>query len=117
MRRLSDAAGCGERLKVLRERHGMSLSTLGTICGVSKQAVYLWEKGQCFPSRENLQAIARYFGLRLRWLISGTGPTFPPVIKPSFDANGLLSKITLRRLEARGLELSRELEMTRVNKE
>jgi len=58
-----------EHLKSLRKVKGLSLSALGSIVGVSNQAISLLEQGKRSPSFEVLIALADYFDVSLDYLV------------------------------------------------
>ena len=47
-----------ERIKALRQKHGLSQEKLAEQVGVSRQAVAKWEAGQSAPSTDNLFRLA-----------------------------------------------------------
>ncbi len=49
------------RLQKLRERRQISQKTLGELCGLSKNMIARYERGQREPSVETLVAIADFF--------------------------------------------------------
>ncbi len=53
----------------LRKANNLSLVALGSILGISNQAVSLLEKGKRSPSFEVLIAIADYFDVSLDYLV------------------------------------------------
>lgn len=74
-----------DRLHRLRRERGLSQEGLAEIVGVTRQAVQKWESGASRPDMDNLTALARYFGVSLDYLITGTespsGPAAPPQIQ------------------------------------
>lgn len=60
------------RLKELRSAHGLSQDALGKIAGVSRYAVYTYEKGKAFPTVEGLTALADYFDVTTDYLLGRT---------------------------------------------
>jgi transcriptional regulator with XRE-family HTH domain len=53
----------GEKLGVLRERHGLSLKQLGDKLGVSKSYIWKMEQGQKMPNGPMILKIADLFGV------------------------------------------------------
>ncbi|MDM8518561.1 helix-turn-helix transcriptional regulator [Anaerolineales bacterium HSG6] len=51
----------GEKLRMLREQHGLTSRQLGEILGVGSSHVIKLEKGKNRPSIELLEQISRYF--------------------------------------------------------
>lgn len=74
-----------DRLHRLRRERGLSQEGLAEIVGVTRQAVQKWESGASRPDMDNLTALARYFGVSLDYLITGTespsGPAAPPQVQ------------------------------------
>lgn len=61
-----------ERLFQLRKERGLSQEELANEVGVSRQAVQKWESGTAQPTLDKLTALARYFGVSLDFLVTGT---------------------------------------------
>lgn len=51
-----------DRIKMLRQQHGMSQQTLGEMLGVSAVSVGKWERGQSQPDIGTLTRLADIFG-------------------------------------------------------
>lgn len=58
-----------EKLIRLRRREGLSQEALADALGVSRQAVSRWEQGTALPDGAKLLPCARYFGVRVDWLL------------------------------------------------
>ncbi|MBP5428985.1 MAG: helix-turn-helix domain-containing protein [Clostridia bacterium] len=54
-----------EKLIALRARDHLTQSALARAVGVTRQAVYMWEKGQSYPEAETLLALRRLFGISI----------------------------------------------------
>ncbi|CAI7727659.1 MULTISPECIES: helix-turn-helix domain-containing protein [Bacteria] len=54
-----------EKLKILREKNGLTRDDLASKLFVTKQAVYKWEKGMNYPDINNLMKIADIFGVKV----------------------------------------------------
>ena len=52
-----------DKIMTLRKRKGWSQEELANQLDVSRQAIYKWEKGMCFPQADNLMALAKLFGV------------------------------------------------------
>lgn len=62
---LSTYAGrCGARLRMLRERAGLTAEQLAAQLGVSYGAVGRWERGEADPPLEVYPKLAKTFGLK-----------------------------------------------------
>ena len=75
-----------QKLIALRRRDGLTQTGLARAVGVTRQAVYLWEKGLSYPEAEALLALRRLFGVSIDALLveeivldagAETGPTPP----------------------------------------
>lgn len=58
-------------IRSLRLSKQMSQSELGDALGVTRAAVYQWEKGRSVPQIDHLQELARFFGVPLATLLGG----------------------------------------------
>ena len=61
--------GISERIKYLRDLHGLTQAELGKIAGVSDKAVSTWENGSAEPRMGAIQNMADHFGISKGWLI------------------------------------------------
>jgi transcriptional regulator with XRE-family HTH domain len=67
----------GDRLRALREEKKDTQEALAKIAGVTKQAISKIERaGVIDPSGTTLEPIARRYGVRLRWLLTGEMPKY-----------------------------------------
>lgn len=55
-------------LRRLRESRRMNRKALGELCGLSKNAIGRYERGECEPTLSNLIAIADFFGVSIDYL-------------------------------------------------
>jgi len=62
----------GERLKMLREKQGISLEELATRVDSTKSLLWRYEKGKSDPGLTAFANLAEYFGVTMDWL-SGAG--------------------------------------------
>lgn len=58
-----------ERLKQLREERGISQAAVGKALGVSRYAVYTYEKEKAAPTLEGLVILADYFDVTVDYLL------------------------------------------------
>lgn len=58
-----------ERLRRLRERRRMSRQALGELCGLSKDIIRKYERGDRKPSIETLERLADYFEVSTDYLL------------------------------------------------
>lgn len=61
----------GERIKNLREEHGMTQAELGLICGVSDKAISTWENDKNIPRMGAIQKMADYFHISKGAIVEG----------------------------------------------
>ena len=59
-----------EKLVSLRRQNGLTQLTLAEKMGVSRQAISRWEKGEAFPSTENLKYLGELYHVTLDYLLS-----------------------------------------------
>ena len=67
------------RLKELRKLSGLTQEQMGSIIGVSKYAIHLYEKGTNYPDAKGLIALAEHFHVSIDYLV---GRTDNPNINP-----------------------------------
>lgn len=58
-------------IRTLRLSKNMSQAELGGVLGVTRAAVYQWEKGRSVPQLTYLNEMARFFGVPLATLLGG----------------------------------------------
>ena len=63
-----------EKLIALRTRDNLTQTGLARAVGVTRQAVYMWEKGQSYPEAETLLALRRLFGVSVDALLDDALP-------------------------------------------
>lgn len=61
-----------QRIKELREKHGLSQEALGNIIGVKRFSIYSYEKGRACPEMKGLIALAEYFDVSMDYLAGRT---------------------------------------------
>lgn len=59
----------GEKIKYIRQLHGISQKEMGDICDVSPAAVSSWEQGRNDPRPRMLNKIAQHFNIPLDTLL------------------------------------------------
>lgn len=59
----------GQRLKSAREMAGYSRGEVANLLGVSQAAISLWERGETFPSVQNLIKLTTLYHCSLDWLL------------------------------------------------
>jgi len=70
----------GDRIRKLRKDKQLTQTQLGDLVGVSKNAIYDWEKGTYQPEGQNLINLAKAFDVSTAFLL---GKTNDPVRYPS----------------------------------
>jgi transcriptional regulator with XRE-family HTH domain len=100
----------GKRIKELRRSKNLSQEALGNALGVSKQQIYLYEKGDNVPPLDKLRKLSEVLGVSISELSSDEMPTVQ--IKSGQEV--IVSK-ELERLEKENAELKSKLDA--VNKE
>ena len=61
-----------ERLSLLRGEKHLSQETIGEQIGVSRYAVYTYEKGKAYPTAESLMGLADFFDVSVDYLLGRT---------------------------------------------
>lgn len=59
------AGGFPQRLRALRERRRMSRRVLAELCGLSKNMVAQYERGEKTPTGDSLERLADFFGVTM----------------------------------------------------
>jgi len=65
----------GERLKIARQRAGFNLRDLGTLAGVSAQAISKYERGVNLPGSDILLRLSKVLGVRVEYFFRTTSIT------------------------------------------
>lgn len=68
-----------ERIKMVRELNGLSLTRFADVLGLTVSAVSLYESGKREPSNAVLTSISKTFGISYAWLKTGEGPMDDPL--------------------------------------
>lgn len=58
-----------KRLQRLRERSGMSRTVLSELCGLSRNMIARYERGEAEPTVASVEAIADFFDVSIDYLI------------------------------------------------
>ena len=64
----------GEKIRALRMQNGLSQEQLAEICGVSRQAISKWERGDSLPDTERLMQLCRSFHVSADFLLFDETP-------------------------------------------
>lgn len=105
--------GFGNRLKILRERKGLSQSDLATKFNISASTIGMYEQGLREPNIERLNQLAEFFGVSLDYLMcrtNETSKTFSPMTRDLIDLLHLSDEeiINIRLAEIDGIPVSKE---------
>ena len=65
-------ANFSDRIKELRQKHGLSQDALGDIIGVKRFSIYSYEKGRACPEMKGLIGLADYFNVSIDYLVGRT---------------------------------------------
>ncbi|UXT95905.1 helix-turn-helix domain-containing protein (plasmid) [Staphylococcus aureus] len=60
----------GRNIKLLRISENLSQDDLAKKIKVSKQSIYVWEKGEVLPDCENLMILSKYFDISIDSLVN-----------------------------------------------
>jgi len=58
-----------KKLQVLREKRRLSRHTLSELCGLSRNVIGMYERGEKAPSVDALVSLADYFGVSVDYLL------------------------------------------------
>lgn len=61
-----------ERLRRLRERRRVSRYVVSELCGLNRNAVRRYERGEAEPTMKALVSIADYFGVSIDYLVGSS---------------------------------------------
>lgn len=78
------------RIKEVRESHGLSMRAFGERVGIGGSSVMRIESGANNPSEQTIRAICSEFGVRRDWLETGEGEMYAPVMED--DAIGIIGQ-------------------------
>lgn len=65
----------GQRFRLSRHALDAALQDVADACGVTRQAVSLWETGKTIPSNAVLERAAKFLGVSSYWLLTGDQPS------------------------------------------
>lgn len=66
----------GKRLRLIRERIGITQAELGEKLGIQFQHVSKYERGETVPTWENLTKLIELYDVNINWLLAGKGTMF-----------------------------------------
>jgi transcriptional regulator with XRE-family HTH domain len=65
--------GIGRRIRLCRQRQGLSRFELGQLCGVDGHFIYRWEREVVVPRLDSVAKLARALRITIDWLVTGIG--------------------------------------------
>lgn len=71
-----DTAAFGHRIKNRRTEKNLSIKDMEEFFGISRQALYNWEKGKSLPTYDNLLALAKFLELTVDELLTSSNSEF-----------------------------------------
>ncbi|HEX9973078.1 MAG TPA: helix-turn-helix domain-containing protein [bacterium] len=83
----------GKRLKLIRNKKGITQSELGEKLGIQFQHVSKYERGETVPTWENLIKLTDIFDVNINWFLTGKGKMFLSPITYSHENEGPLSLV------------------------
>lgn len=63
----------GQRIKHVRESHGIDQDAFGVAIGAARNTIYRWEKGLAYPPADVLFIVHEKYGINIHWLVTGEG--------------------------------------------
>jgi transcriptional regulator with XRE-family HTH domain len=90
--------GMSGRIRLARQRAGLSAAELARKLGVSRGAVSQWETDIAAPADRNLRNMARLLGVATEWLQTGRGLAAIPATQTALDPMAEGEKIDPREL-------------------
>ena len=66
----------GKRLRLIRERIGITQAGLGDKLGIQSQHVSKYERGETVPTWENLIKLTESYDVNINWLLTGEGEMY-----------------------------------------
>ncbi|MCU0643156.1 MAG: helix-turn-helix domain-containing protein [bacterium] len=83
----------GKRLKLIRNKKGITQSELGEKLGIQFQHVSKYERGETVPTWENLIKLTEIFDVNINWFLTGKGKMFLSPVTYSNEKDGPLSLV------------------------
>lgn len=83
----------GKRIRLVRDKKGITQSELGEKLGIQFQHVSKYERGETVPTWENLIKLHEFYDVNINWLLTGKGTMFVSPISYSPADNQSLAAI------------------------
>jgi len=87
----------GKRLRLIRERMGITQADVGEKLGIQSQHVSKYERGETVPTWENLIKLTELYDVNINWLLTGKGSMFLSPVNYSIPTDKNI--LTVRDLE------------------
>ena len=83
----------GKRLRLIRERIGITQAGLGDKLGIQSQHVSKYERGETVPTWENLIKLTESYDVNINWLLTGKGNMFLSPVTYSLEGEEDISLV------------------------
>lgn len=83
----------GKRIRLVRDKKGITQSELGEKLGIQFQHVSKYERGETVPTWENLIKLHEFYDVNINWLLTGKGTMFVSPLTYSVADNQSLAAI------------------------
>jgi transcriptional regulator with XRE-family HTH domain len=109
----------GERLRLIRNERGLSQRDVESATGIHYSSVAHYELGLKNPSRKKLEALAKYYGVSVSWLLGHTDQRTVPEINVAPDQirEEVAQYTPTTVTDPRVLEIARELQTMDLTRE
>ncbi len=87
----------GKRLRLIRERLGITQAEVGEKLGIQSQHVSKYERGETVPTWENLIKLTEIYDVNINWLLTGKGGMFLSMV--NYSAQGEKNIYAVRDIE------------------
>jgi len=100
----------GKRLRLIRDKKGITQTELGEKLGIQFQHVSKYERGETVPTWENLIKLAELFDININWLLTGKGKMFLSPINYSHTGEKTLQIVRDIESDSQIEEIVKELQ-------
>lgn len=83
----------GKRLRLIRERMGITQAEVGEKLGIQSQHVSKYERGETVPTWENLIKLIDLYDVNINWLLTGKGSMFLSPVNYSLQGEKELTAV------------------------
>jgi len=99
----------GKRLRLIRERIGITQAGLGEKLGIQSQHVSKYERGETVPTWENLIKLIELYDVNINWLLAGKGSMFLSPVNYSIQGEDNIAVVRDLEPDSQIEEIIREL--------